>query len=44
MRDFCIDCPFKNEGPKFHCPEEEGYLCPHLARVNGYNPAKLGGG
>lgn len=44
MRDFCIDCPFKYEGTKFHCPEEEGYLCPHLAMKNGYNPAKLGGG
>ena len=44
MRDLCIDCPFKQDGIKFHCPEEEGYLCPHLAMKNGYNPAKLGGG
>ena len=44
MRDFCNDCPFRQEGLKFHCPEEEGYLCPHLAMKNGYNPAKLGGG
>lgn len=44
MRDLCTDCPFRQERIEFHCPEEEGYLCPHLAMKNGYNPAKLGGG
>ena len=43
MKEKCSDCPYVGRGASFYCPEEEGNVCPHLARVNKYNPAKVGG-